>query len=102
MTTTVAVQVTVPPAPVAVSRYAVVTLGETVVEPEAIGETTPMPLSIDADVASVVVQESVEEPPERIGVGEATSVQDGVFGFIVTVTVAVQVTVPPAPVAAMV
>ena len=74
-------------------------VGETETEPPATGVTAPTPWSMEADVEFVVVHVSVEEEPETIEVGEATRVQDGAFGTSVIVTVATQVTVPPAPVA---
>ena len=64
VTVTVFPQVTVPPLPVAVPVYVVVTVGETVREPEATGVTTPMPLSIENDtVALVVTHESEDKFP---------------------------------------
>jgi hypothetical protein len=97
VTVTVAVQCTVPPVPEAVSVYVVVVESETDFEPEA--ATLPTPLLIDTEVAFSVVQESVEESPAVIEVGEAVRVQVGAGGVGVTVIVAVQWTVPPAPTA---
>jgi hypothetical protein len=76
----------------------------TLVEPAATGVTSPTPLSIVKSVASEVVHESVEESPGLTDDGLAESVQASSGGVPpppggVTVTVVVQVTVPPAPVA---
>lgn len=79
-------QVTVPPAPVAVSVYVVFFVGETEVEPPETGVTEPTPL-IDALVAFCVVQVSVEAPPAAIEVWLATSVHTGFGGTMVTVVV---------------
>lgn len=99
-TVTVAEQVTVPPAPVAVPVYVVVTVGDTACVPAATGVTAPIPWLREKVVAFWVVHESVEEPPELMVVGFAVSVQATEGGGLeVTTTVAVHVTVPPAPVA---
>ncbi len=71
---------TEPPEPVAVPVNVVVAVGETDVVPEATGVTEPIPLSIENEVALVVVQESEEEPPVWIDVGFAESVQVGAGG----------------------
>ena len=78
-----------------------VKIGETEVEPAATGVTEPIPWSMETEVAFVVVQESVEEDPVWIAVGLATSVQVGEpgGGGGLTVIGAVQITVPPGPVA---
>jgi hypothetical protein len=82
-TPTVAVQLPPPPVPDTVSVYRVVADGVTLVEPEPV-ETEPMPLSMDALEASVVVQESVEEPPGMMPEGLAESVQVAALAFVVT------------------
>jgi hypothetical protein len=68
---TVALAVTVPPAPVTVIVYVVVCVGETLYVP--LGWTVPILLSICADVAFVDVHVSVEPWPELIAVGLALS-----------------------------
>lgn len=91
-TVTVTDDVTVPPAPVAVTVYVVVTEGETLRAP--LVATGPIPLSIDADVAFDVLQVRSALPPtvivEGVAVNEFTT---GSRGKTVTDTVAV--TVPP-------
>jgi hypothetical protein len=77
----------------------VVVVGDVVADPAATGVTAPIPLSILKEVAFVVVQESVELSPACIDDGFALSVQVGRGGVTVTVTFAVQCTVPPEPVA---
>jgi hypothetical protein len=97
-----AVQVTVPPGPTAVPvKVVLVAVSDGVLtEPEATGVTAPMLLSIVKEVACAVVHESVEVLPGLTLVGFAVSVQvGGGGGVLVIVTVAVQCTVPPAPVA---
>jgi hypothetical protein len=100
---TVAEHCTEPPVPVAVPIKAVlVAIVVEVAEPPTTGITAPMALLIENEVAFVVVQERIEEPPEFTFVGFAESVQvgaDGGGGVAVTVTVALQVTEPPEPVA---
>jgi hypothetical protein len=61
----------------------------------------PILLSIEKVVAFVVFHDNVEDDPGRIAVGFAESVQVGADGGggVVIVTVAVQVTEPPGPVA---
>jgi hypothetical protein len=54
--------------------------GVTPLEPEASGVTEPMPLSIENDVAFVVVHERIEAPPTWIVFGAATRVHFGVGG----------------------
>src|SRR5712664_3578270 len=95
LTVTVAWLVSVPPGPIAVSVYVVVTVGCTEVEPES--GCDPTPLSMVTVVAFVVVQTSDELCPEAIvlGVAENEIVGGGKF----TVTVAVLIAVPPGPVA---
>src|SRR5260370_32527255 len=95
LTVTVAELIVVPPAPVAVSVYVVVSVGWTGVEPESACD--PTPLSMVTVVAFVVLQTSDDVPPEAIvlGVAENEIVGAGTF----TVTVAVFVAVPPGPVA---
>ena len=92
---TVAVFVTVPPGPVAVSVYVVVEAGLTLAVPDA--GLLPTPLSIEIDVALVLDQASVEDWPALIDVGDAEKVAVG--AGCVTVTKAVFVVVPPGPVA---
>jgi hypothetical protein len=75
-TVTVAVAEVEPPGPVAVSVYVVVAVGETVWLPEV--ATDPIPLSIETDVALVVLQVSVELPPEEIDDGLALKLIVGV------------------------
>lgn len=72
-----------------------VAVGETDVEPDAVGVTVPTLWSTVNDVALVVVHDRTEEAPGVIEVGFAVSVQVGA-GRIVTV--APQVAEPPAPV----
>ena len=87
-----AAAVDVPPGPVAVSVYAVVCDGETLIDPLA--ACTPMPLSIETDVEFVTTHVSVDEEP--------LTIEDGVeekmmLGRLLTVTVAWLVSVPPGP-----
>ena len=98
MTVTVAVAVALPPAPVAVKVYVVVDPGLTFVLPLA-HETFPTPLSIEQVVALVIpLHDSVDDCPAVIVVGLA--VNDPIVGAAaLTVTVAVAVVLPPAPVA---
>ncbi len=96
--------VAVPPGPVTVALYVVVSVGETTFEPPATGVTEPMPLSIEIDDALSVVHESVEEPPNVvIVVGDAESTQlgsgGGGGGTSLTLTVFWHSTAPPGPVA---
>lgn len=94
-TVTVVLAVAVPPIPVAVKVYSVVSVGLTTVLPEA--ETTPMPWLIETVVAPVVDQVRVEVWPAVIVDGDAVSLAVGMICW--TVTFAVAVTVPPLPVA---
>ncbi len=78
---TVAEHCTEPPAPVAVPvKTVLVAIAVEVAEPSSTGVTEPIPLSIENEVALVVVQESEEEPPVWIDVGFAESVQVGAGG----------------------
>ena len=95
VTVTVAARVIVPPAPVIVAVYVVVVVGDTDREPPETGVTDPMPWSMEMLVAFPVAHVSVDELPETIDVGLADSEP---VGTGVTVTVAVRVIVPPAPV----
>jgi len=76
----------VPPEPVTVMVYVVVTAGETVVEPFT--ATLPMPWSMLAEAASVEVQVSVADAPSVISVESADMVTVGT-GYTVTVTLSV-------------
>jgi hypothetical protein len=76
----------------------VVIEGCTVTLPPDGGFTTPIPLSMLADVAFVVAQVRVAVSPEVILVGDAVRVAVGGGGGI-TVTVAFAVALPPGPVA---
>lgn len=78
--------------------YVVVVVGEVDVAPDATGVEEPIPLSIENDVAFVVVHESVEDEPVWIVAGLAESVHTGAGGTTLTATTAVQVAVPPAPI----
>ena len=73
--------------------------GTTDAEPDGTA-TAPMPWSRDAEVAFVVVHESDAPDPWRTETGIAESVQVGGGG--VTVIIAEQGTLPPAPLAVMV
>src|SRR3989344_4736688 len=84
VTSTFASQVAWPPAPVTVAVYRVETVGETVLEPALIGFMAPAPLSIDPEVAFVLVHESVDELPRVMEAGVAVRVQEG--GSIVMLT----------------
>ncbi len=69
-----------PPGPVTVSTYVVVTLGET--ESDPFTPTLPIPL-IEAEVALLEVHESVEMLPTGIDEGFAVNDgQDGKFGGV--------------------
>lgn len=99
---TAAAHVAVPVVLLAVPVNVVVMVGKVVVDPDVMGVTEPMPLSIENEVAFVVVHERIEESPLLIEVGAAVSVQTGAGGgggVAVTVIAAAQVTVPPGPVA---
>ena len=95
ITVTVAARVIGAPAPAIVAVYVVVVVGETEIDPPAIGVTEPMPLSIEMLVALVVDHDSVVESPVLIDAGLAD--KDPVWTGL-TVTVAVRVVVPPTPV----
>jgi len=72
-------QCTVPPSPVAVrSKVRLEVMLLTVSEP--FSPTAPMPLSIETEVALVLVQVSTLEPPDCTEVGLALSVQTGAGG----------------------
>jgi hypothetical protein len=58
----------------------VVVIGETDVEPEATGVTTPTLVSIENEVAFVVVHDNTEGEPDVTEVGFAVSVQVGAEG----------------------
>jgi len=94
-TVIVTCRVIVPPAPLAVSVYVVVAVGDTGAEPESGRE--PRPLSIVTVVAFVVVHVRVDDWPAMIAVGFAVKLAVG--AGLVTVTVTCFVVVPPAPVA---
>ena len=77
-TPTRALHVALPPAPVTVAVYRVEEVGETDLVPAAMGVIAPAPLSIDPEVAFVLVQESVDELPAVMEAGEEVRVQEGV------------------------
>lgn len=97
VTVTVAVLVTLPPAPLAINVYVVVAGGETLCDPLA---ATVVPSRVTL-VAFDVVHDSVAELPLTIDEGDAISDAVGIGGggAAVTVTLAVLVTLPPAPLA---
>lgn len=64
--------------------------------------TAPIPLSIETDVAFVLDHVNVDDCPEVMLVGLAVIVTVGAPVVVPTVTVAVAVADPPAPVAVMV
>jgi hypothetical protein len=78
-------QFTVPPGPVAVSRYVVLVEGCTSLLPAATGVTEPMLLLMDALVALVVVQESVAVSPGAMEDFDIARVQVGAGFVVVTV-----------------
>ena len=84
-----------PPGPVTVIVYVVVARGETWVEPFT--DTSPTPLSIVAESASVEDQVNVEIPLGDIVVGSAEIVTVGGNGSVLTVTVTCAVVVPVEP-----
>ena len=94
MTVTVAVAVAEPAELVATSVYVVLTVGEYVCDPF---NATELPLMV-ADVAFVVVQFNVTDPPLRIvvdaGVSDAVGIGVGGGAGAFTVTVVVSVTEP--------
>ena len=78
-TTTVVTHVALPPGPVTVSVYVVVTFGETLIDP--LSGTLPIPRLIDAEVALFEVQVSVDDPPTVIVEGLALKTgQEGTPG----------------------
>src|SRR3989344_8181071 len=74
VTSTLASQVACPPVPVTVAVYRVEVVGETDFEPEAIGVMAPTLWSMVPVVAFVLVQESVDELPVVMEVGDAVMV----------------------------
>jgi len=68
---TVALEVAVPPGPLAVRVYVVVSLGNTWRVPETL--TGPMPGWMETSVASLTIQRSVEDCPRSIVLGSATN-----------------------------
>ena len=98
LTSTVALAVVIPPGPVAVIVYVVVSDGVTVVEP--LKATEPIPWSMEQVSASVALQVKTEEFPSCTMVGLALI--DTVGAGSVTVMVTLAVAVPPSPVAVMV
>jgi len=70
----------VPPEPVAVPVYVVVTIGDVVAEPLATGVTEPTPLSMEKEAAFEVVQESVAVSPGAMDDGLAESEHMGAAG----------------------
>jgi hypothetical protein len=96
----VTLAVAMPPAPIAVMVYEVVTVGDTLIDP--LGPTAPMPGSISQEVAFVELHIRVADCPYRMLTGSAVidTVGGGVGG--VTVIVALALAVPPGPVAVMV
>ena len=86
-----------PPAPVHVSEYVVVALGETIWFPESAFAPLHPPLAVH-DVALVEAQVSVEVPTVVMVVGSAVNSNVGASGTAVTVTVTLSFAVPPAPV----
>jgi hypothetical protein len=100
-TVTVAESFAVPPVPVHVSVYVcVVVMVEMTCEPFTPFAPLHPPLAVH-DVALVLFHLRVEEPPEVTNVGSAVMETVG-GGFVVTVTVAVSLADPPAPVQVMV
>ena len=93
MKVTVAFADAVPPAPVHVIVYVVVTIGETLTDPETPDGVNPLPVQL---VALVEDHESVDDCPAMTDVGDAERETVGVG--MVTVTVAFADAVPPAPV----
>lgn len=88
VTVIVAAAVIVPPLPVAVKVYVVVTEGEATLEP--FNATVPIPWLMDTELALLVVQVNVELWPWRMESGEAAKVTTGRAGFTVTLTLAVR------------
>src|SRR3989338_5026530 len=83
-TPTLASQVACPPVPVTVAVYRVEEVGETDLEPDAMGVMFPAPLSMVPWVAFVLVQESVDDCPLVTEVGDAVRVQEGVPVWVMT------------------
>jgi hypothetical protein len=97
VTVTAALTEVTPSAPVAVRVYVVVAVGETLWLPFT--GTVPTPLLIVTEEAPVVVQDSSEDPPLLMLVGEAANrMMAGLDAPTVTVTLAV-IDWPPDPVA---
>lgn len=88
VTVIVVATVTVPPLPVAVNVYVVVTEGETTLE--SFNATVPIPWLMDTELVLPVVQLNVELWPWRMEAGEAVNVTTGRAGFTVTLTLAVR------------
>ena len=82
VTSTLASQVALPPAPVTVAVYRVETVGETGLVPPAMGVIAPTPWLMVPEVAFVLVQESVDELPAVMEAGVAVMVQEGVPGAV--------------------
>jgi hypothetical protein len=102
VTVTVAVAEVFPPAPVAVAVYVVVALGVTLCVPPVdcrVYELPSLPVTV-TPVAFVAVTVNRDELPAVIDAGLAVMLTVGA-GLVdaLTVTVAVEVIVPPAPVA---
>jgi hypothetical protein len=103
VTVTARVQVTVPPAPVAVSVYVVFALIFALAEPST--ATLPTPLLIETEVAPVVLHERVTIPEPIMVEGVAVNAsQVGAADVVtgVTTTVLTHCTEPPAPVAVII
>src|SRR3989338_6532250 len=78
VTSTFASQVALAPTPaVTVAVYRVETVGETDLEPDAMGVMFPAPLSMVPVVAFVLVQERVDDCPLVMEAGDAVRVQEG-------------------------
>ena len=97
VTATLTWAVAVPPVPVAVIVYVVVSAGDTEIEP--LGSTVPISGSIVHDAASVDVHSKVALSPCTMVDG--VDVMSTVGGGSVTVTVTSAPAVPPGPVATM-
>jgi hypothetical protein len=96
---TLTVQVAVPPGPCTVPVKVVSeVIGWVEVAPLVIGESVPRLLSIEKLVASVVVQETIEVPPEFTVDGNAVREHVGALTFVVTVTVVEHCLLMPLPV----
>src|SRR3989338_1389122 len=77
VTSTFASQVVLAPTPAPVTVYRVETVGETDLEPDAMGVMFPAPLSMVPVVAFVLVQERVDDCPLVMEAGDAVRVQEG-------------------------